>query len=199
MPPLPPITQALIIINTVAYFLDVMSGYRLSAFLALYPLSYGFLPFQVVTYAFMHGSFGHLFFNMIGLWTFGQELERLWGPKRYIQFYAASLLSAALVQLLITWLLNSPYPTLGASGALFGLLLAFGMLFPNRQVMLIIPPIPLKAKTLVIGYGALELFFGVTGTQEGVAHFAHLGGMIGGFLMIQYWRGRPPFKGRRRF
>ncbi len=199
MPPLPPITRALIIINTVAYLLDMLSGYRLSGFLALYPLSYGFLPFQVVTYAFMHGNFGHLFFNMIGLWTFGQELERLWGPKRYMQFYTASLLSAALVQLLVTWLLNSPYPTLGASGALFGLLLAFGMLFPNRQVMLIIPPIPLKAKTLVIGYGALELFFGVTGTQEGVAHFAHLGGMIGGFLMIQYWRGRPPFKGRRRF
>jgi membrane associated rhomboid family serine protease len=199
MPPLPPITQALIIINTVAYLIDYLMGGRLSGLLALYPLSYGFLPFQVVTYAFMHGSFGHLFFNMIGLWTFGQELERLWGPKRYIQFYAASLLSAAAVQLLITWLMNSPYPTLGASGALFGLLLAFGMLFPNRQVMLIIPPIPLKAKTLVIGYGALELFFGVTGTQEGVAHFAHLGGMVGGFLMIQYWRGRPPFKGRRRF
>jgi len=199
MPPLPPITRALIMINTVAFLLDYLLHGQLSGWLALYPLGYGFLPFQVVTYAFMHGNFGHLFFNMIGLWTFGQELERLWGGKRYMQFYAASLLSAAAVQMLITWLLNSPYPTLGASGALFGLLLAFGMLFPNRQVMLIIPPIPLKAKTLVIGYGALELFFGVTGTQEGVAHFAHLGGMIGGFLMIQYWRGRPPFKGRRRF
>jgi len=197
---MPPITQALLMINTVAFFLDYLSGGILGRYLALWPINSGaFLPFQVVTYAFMHGSFGHLFFNMIGLWTFGQELERLWGGKRYMQFYAASLLSAAAVQLLVTWLLNSPYPTLGASGALFGLLLAFGMLFPNRQVMLIIPPIPLKAKTLVIGYGALELFFGVTGTQEGVAHFAHLGGMIGGFLMIQYWRGRPPFKGRRRF
>jgi rhomboid family protein len=200
MLPLPPITQALIMINVVAYLLDWLLGHRLSQYLALYPLAFGgFMPFQVVTYAFMHGSFGHLFFNMIGLWTFGQELERLWGPKRYMQFYGASVLSAAAVQLLVTWLLSSPYPTLGASGGLFGLLLAFGMLFPNRQVMLIIPPIPLKAKTLVIGYGALELFFGVTGTQEGVAHFAHLGGMLGGFLLIRYWRGQPPFRGRRRF
>jgi len=200
MLPLPPITQALIMINVVAYLLDWLLGHRLSQYLALYPLAFGgFMPSQVVTYAFMPGSFGHLFFNMIGLWTFGQELERLWGPKRYMQFYGASVLSAAAVQLLVTWLLSSPYPTLGASGGLFGLLLAFGMLFPNRQVMLIIPPIPLKAKTLVIGYGALELFFGVTGTQEGVAHFAHLGGMLGGFLLIRYWRGQPPFRGRRRF
>ena len=199
MPPLPPITQALIMINVAAFALDWLLHGLLSQWLALHPLGYGFLPFQVVTYAFLHGNFGHLFFNMIGLWTFGQELERLWGPKRYMQFYGASVLSAAAVQLLVTWLLSSPYPTLGASGGLFGLLLAFGMLFPHRQVMLIIPPIPLKAKTLVIGYGALELFFGVTGTQEGVAHFAHLGGMLGGFLLIQYWRGRPPFQGRRRF
>ena len=104
-----------------------------------------------------------------------------------------------MAQLLVTWLMGSPYPTVGASGGLFGLLLAFGMLFPNRTVMLLIPPIPLKAKTLVLVYGGLELFLGVTGTQEGVAHFAHLGGMVGGFLMIRYWRGQPPFRGRRRF
>jgi len=187
------------IINVAAYFLDVLSGGLLGRWLALWPLSYGFLPFQVVTYAFMHGSFGHLFFNMIGLWTFGGELERLWGTKRFIQFYTASVLSAAVAQLLVTWLMGSPYPTVGASGGLFGLLLAFGMLFPNRTVMLLIPPIPLKAKTLVLVYGGLELFLGVTGTQEGVAHFAHLGGMVGGFLMIRYWRGQPPFRGRRRF
>jgi membrane associated rhomboid family serine protease len=162
-------------------------------------LAYGFLPFQVVTYAFLHGSFGHLFFNMVGLWTFGSELERLWGLKRYLQFYFASVLTAAATQLLVTSVMGSPYPTLGASGGLFGLLLAFGMLFPNRQVMLIIPPIPLKAKTLVLVYGGIELLLGVTGTQSGVAHFAHLGGMIGGWLMIRWWRGQPPFRGRRRF
>ena len=199
MPPMPPITQALLMINTVAFFLDYLSGGILGRYLALWPLaSGGFLPFQVVTYAFMHGSFGHLFFNMIGLWTFGAELERLWGPQRFIRFYAASVLSAALAQLLVTWVLGSINPTVGASGGLFGLLLAFGMLFPHRTVMLLIPPIPLKAKTLVMVYGGLELLLGVTGTQEGVAHFAHLGGMVGGFLMIRYWRGQPPFRRRRR-
>ncbi|HJV63057.1 MAG TPA: rhomboid family intramembrane serine protease [Albitalea sp.] len=192
-------TQALLLINVAAFFLDSLTGQLLSNWLALWPIGPHFLPFQVVTYAFLHGNFGHLFFNMIGLWTFGSELERLWGPKRFLQFYAASVLAAAAAQLLVTWLLGSFYPTLGASGGLFGLLLAFGMMFPHRTVMLIIPPIPLKARTLVIGYGALELFFGVTGTQEGVAHFAHLGGMLGGFLMIRYWRGQPPFRGRRRF
>ena len=199
MPPMPPITQALLMINTVAFFLDYLSGGILGRYLALWPLASGaFLPFQVVTYAFMHGGFGHLFFNMIGLWTFGAELERLWGPQRFMRFYAASVLSAAAAQLLVTWLLGSIYPTVGASGGLFGLLLAFGMLFPHRTVMLLIPPIPLKAKTLVMVYGGLELLLGVTGTQEGVAHFAHLGGMVGGFLMIRYWRGQPPFRRRRR-
>ena len=199
MPPMPPITQALLMINTVAFFLDYLSGGILGRYLALWPLASGaFLPFQVVTYAFMHGSFGHLFFNMIGLWTFGAELERLWGPQRFMRFYAASVLSAATVQLLVTWVLGSINPTVGASGGLFGLLLAFGMLFPHRTVMLLIPPIPLKAKTLVMVYGGLELLLGVTGTQEGVAHFAHLGGMVGGFLMIRYWRGQPPFRRRRR-
>ncbi len=198
MPPIPPITQALLIANVVIYFLDALSGRMLTTWFALWPLGSNFLPFQVVTYAFLHGSFGHLFFNMIGLWTFGGELERIWGPRRYLQFYAAGILSAAFAQLIVTWLLASPWPTIGASGALFALLLAFGMLFPHRTVMLLIPPIPLKAKTLVIGYGALELLLGVTGTQEGVAHFAHLGGMVGGWLMIRYWRGQPPFGGRRR-
>jgi membrane associated rhomboid family serine protease len=199
MPPLPPVTQALMLLCTAVYFIDQLTGSMLSRWFALWPVGYGFLPFQVVTYAFLHGNLGHLFFNMIGLWTFGSELERLWGPKRFLQFLGASILTAAAAQLLVTWLLHSFYPTVGISGGLFGLLLAFGMMFPHRTVMLIIPPVPLKAKTLVIGYGALELFLGVTGSQEGVAHFAHLGGMLGGFLMIRYWRGQPPFRGRRRY
>jgi membrane associated rhomboid family serine protease len=199
MPPLPPITQALMIANVAVFFLDMLLGGMLSRWFALYPVAFGFLPFQIVTYAFLHGSFGHLFFNMVGLWTFGAELERLWGPKRYLQFYFASVLTAALTQLLVTWLLGSPYPTVGASGGLFGLLLAFGMLFPNRQIMLIIPPIPMKAKTMVMIFGGLELVLGYLDPRGGVAHFAHLGGMVGGFLMIRYWRGQPPFRGRRRF
>ena len=197
MPPLPPMTQALLLINVAVFLLDQLLGQMLTRWLALWPIGSAFMPYQVVTYAFLHGSYGHLFFNMLGLWMFGAELERVWGPKRFIQFYAASVLTAAGAQLLLTALLGATYPTVGASGGLFGLLLAFGMTFPNRVIVPLIPPIPMKARTFVAIYGALELLLGVTGTQEGVAHFAHLGGMLGGYLMIRYWRGQPPF-GRRR-
>jgi membrane associated rhomboid family serine protease len=197
MPPLPPVTQALLLINTGVFCLQFLLGFWLERLLALWPLGSGFLPWQVLSYAFLHGSFGHLFFNMLGLWMFGSELEQVWGRKRYIQFYVASLLTAALVHLLIAPLLGSQAPVVGASGALFGLLLGYALLFPHRTVMLLIPPVPMKARTLAIVYGALELLFGVTGTLQGVAHFAHLGGMLGGWLMIRYWRGQPPF-GRRR-
>jgi len=196
MPPLPPITQALILINVAAFCLSYFVGPYFTAALALWPLGEGFLPWQVVSYAFLHGSFGHLFFNMLGLWMFGAELERLWGPKRYLQFYFASVLTAAATQLVVTALMGARYPTVGASGGLFGLLLAFGMMFPNRTIVPLIPPIPMKAKTFVAIYGGLELLFGVSNTASGVAHFAHLGGMLGGFLMIRYWRQQPPF-GRR--
>ena len=193
MPPLAPVTQALLLINVAAFCIAYFLGPWFTGVLSLWPIGHGFLPWQVVTYAFLHGSVFHLFFNMMGLWMFGSEIERVWGPKRYLQFYTASVLAAALAQLLTAMLTGTVYPTIGASGGLFGLMLAFGMLFPNRQIMLLIPPIPMKAKVFVAIYGAIELFLGVTGTQQGVAHFAHLGGMLGGFLMIQYWRGRPPF------
>ncbi|QTN21395.1 rhomboid family intramembrane serine protease [Rhizobacter sp. AJA081-3] len=196
MPALPPVTQALLLINVALFAADALLGHLLSALFALWPIGPNFMPWQVVTYAFLHGDFFHLFFNMLGLWMFGAELERIWGTKRFIQFYAASVLTAALCQLLVNALLDSRVPTVGASGGLFGLLLAFGMMFPNRIIMPLFPPIPMKAKVFVAVFGGLELFFGVTGTQSGVAHFAHLGGMLGGFLMIRYWRGQSPF-GRR--
>ena len=195
MPALPPITQALLLINVALFAADLLFGRMLTALFALWPLGTNIMPWQVVTYAFLHGSFGHLFSNMLGLWMFGAELERIWGPRRYLQFYFASVLTAALTQLLVG-LVAGGAPTVGASGGLFGLLLAFGMMFPNRIIMPLFPPIPMKAKTFVMVFGALELVFGVTGTQSGVAHFAHLGGMLGGFLMIRYWRGQSPF-GRR--
>jgi membrane associated rhomboid family serine protease len=197
MPPMPPVTQALLIANVAIFVVDQMLlGGLLSQWFALWPIGPNFAPYQVVTYAFLHGSVMHLFFNMLGLWMFGSELERVWGTKRFLQFYAASLLAAAGLQLVVNMLLGSPYPTVGASGALFGMLLAFGMMFPNRTIMPLFPPIPMKAKTFVMVFGGLELLLGVTGTQSGVAHFAHLGGMLGGYLMIRYWRGQPPF-GRR--
>ncbi|MBP7503251.1 MAG: rhomboid family intramembrane serine protease, partial [Aquabacterium sp.] len=123
MPPLPPITQALLLINVALFCLDLAFGHLLSQFMALWPLQSGyFMPWQVVTYAFMHGSMGHIFFNMMGLWMFGSELERIWGPRRYLQFLLASVLTAAACQLLISMLGGGNNPTVGASGGLFGLL-----------------------------------------------------------------------------
>jgi membrane associated rhomboid family serine protease len=200
---MPPVTQALILINVAMYFLDDLLGGALSAHMALWPLESGlFYPWQVLTYAFLHGSIGHIFFNMLGLWMFGSELERIWGQRRYIEFLGASVLTAAATQLLISLLAGYGNPTVGASGGLFGLLLAFGMMFPERTIMPLFPPIPMKAKVFVAIYGGLELLLGVTGTASGVAHFAHLGGMLGGWLMLRYWRGQPPFNRRgprRRF
>lgn len=198
MPPLPPVTQALILINVAMYFLDELLGHALTFQMALWPLQSGaFMPWQVLTYAFLHGSLGHLFFNMLGLWMFGSELERIWGQRRYLEFLGASVLTAAATQLLISAVAGWGNPTVGASGGLFGLLLAFGMMFPERTIMPLFPPIPMKAKVFVAIYGGLELFSGVTGTASGVAHFAHLGGMLGGWLMLRYWRGQPPFNSRR--
>ena len=197
MPPILPVTQALILINVAMYVLDQLSGERLTMIFALWPLDSGeFMPWQLVSYAFLHGSFQHIFFNMLGLWMFGSELERVWGARRYQQFLLASVLTAAASQLLVCELTGSGAPTVGASGAIFGLLLAFAMMFPERTIMPLFPPIPMRAKVFVAIYGGLELLMGVTGTASGVAHFAHLGGMLGGWLMIRYWRGQPPF-GRR--
>jgi len=202
MPQLPPATKWLLIINTAAFFIDdllrLSTGVALTNWFALWPISGPFMPWQVITYAFLHGDILHLLFNMFALWTFGSELERLWGQKRFLQFFGASVLTAAGTQLLVTALTHSPFPTVGASGGIYGLLLAYGMLFPNRQLQLIFPPVVLKAKTYVLIFGALELWMGLR-VPDGVAHFAHLGGMLGGFLMIRYWRGQPPFRGRRRF
>ena len=193
MPPLPPVTKAFMLICTAVFCAQLLFGRLLDALFALWPIASGnFMPWQVLTYAFLHGDFGHLFFNMIGLWMFGGELERLWGRKRYLHFLLAGVLSAAAVQIIWTMLIGSRVPTVGASGAIFALLLAFGMLFPNRTIMLLIPPIPMKAKFFVAIFGALELVLGFLG-GGGVAHFAHLGGMLGGFLMIRFWRGQSPF------
>jgi len=196
MPPMPPVTQALLLINVGLFCVQFLFGFVIERFFALWPWDNGFLPWQVVTYGFLHGSMFHLFFNMLGLWMFGSELERVWGTKRFVQFWFASIVTAAFTQLAVAALIGSGAPTLGASGGLFGLLLAFGMMFPNRIIMPLFPPIPMKAKIFVAVFGGLELLLGFMDPRSGVAHFAHLGGMIGGFLMLQYWRGRPPF-GRR--
>ena len=193
---MPALTQALLIANIAAFFLLYAVGPVLFEWFALWPLGTGqFLPWQLLSYAFLHGSLTHLAFNMFGLYMFGGELERVWGPKRFAAFYTVSVLVAALTQLAVTAWLDQTAPTVGASGGLFGLLIGFAMVFPERRVVLLIPPIPLPAPMFVLLYGAIELFFGVTGSVSGVAHFAHLGGLLGGWLTIRYWRGQAPFGG----
>lgn len=154
----------------------------------------GFWPWQIVSYGFLHGGLGHLFFNMFALWMFGVQLENSWGSRRFAIFYFICVIGAGLIQMMVMW--GAPVPTIGASGGVFGILLAFGMMFPNQPIYLYFF-FPIKAKWFVIGYGLIELWAGVAGTQQGVAHFAHLGGMLFGFLLIQYWRGKLPMKPRR--
>ncbi|KAB8318540.1 rhomboid family intramembrane serine protease [Tolypothrix campylonemoides VB511288] len=205
---LPRVVRTLLIANIVMYLLQWLLGdSALIRHLELWPLGSGndytgapgFEPWQVVTYGFLHSLQNpmHLLFNMLALVMFGAPLEHVWGEKRFLAFYLVCVAGAALCQLAVGyWNMQQgspPYPTVGASGGVFGLLLAYGMLFPNQRVMLLIPPIPMKARTLVIVYGAIELFLGVSGRQPGVAHFAHLGGMLFGWLLIRYWRGQPPF------
>jgi membrane associated rhomboid family serine protease len=200
---MPPVTTALIVANIAMFLLDSSAG-NLLAPLALWPLGaaqytgVGFAPWQLVTYAFLHGSMLHLFFNMFALYMFGSAIEQVFGPRRYLAYYFVCVVSAALAQLLVAWMTGGFYPTVGASGGVFGLLLAYGLYFPNNRVMLLFPPIPMPARVFVLLYAVLELVMGVTGAQSGVAHFAHLGGMVGGLIMLRYWRGGGP-TWRRRF
>ncbi|MBD8527736.1 rhomboid family intramembrane serine protease [Pseudomarimonas arenosa] len=211
---LPPVTRALLISNVAVFVLQMLQPGLFNDFM-LWPwgdylvrdqqgqvVNVGFLPWQVFSYGFMHGGLSHLFLNMFALYMFGGPIEQAWGTRRFSIYYFTCLIGAGLIQLLVATSAvqadGGLYPTVGASGAVFGLLLAFGMQWPNRQILLLIPPIPMKARTFVIVYGLIELVMGVTGTQSGVAHFAHLGGMAFGFGLIQYWRGRWPFERRRR-
>ena len=193
---MPPFTQALIIVNILGYLLEMMLGGIVLQWFALWPGGLPWAaPWQLITYSFLHAGVTHLAFNMFGLWMFGADLERVWGSKRLAIAYFASVLTGGLAQLLVG---AGAYggPVVGASGGVFGLLLAYAMLFPNRTIIPLFPPIPMPVKVFALLYGGLELILGVTGSQAGVAHFAHLGGMLGGFLALQYFRGRAPF-GRR--
>ncbi len=185
---MPPVTQALLIGNVLVFLAQMSSGLPLVEWFALWPDA-GFQPWQLVTYSFLHGSLPHIFFNMFGLYMFGSDVERLFGARFYLAFYLVSVVVAGLSHLVVTSAMGAaPAPMVGASGGIYGLLLAFGWYFPQRRVVLLFPPIPMSARTFVVVFAALELFFGVTGTAAGVAHFAHLGGMLGGWLMIEYRR-----------
>ena len=189
--PIPPTTQTLIGLNVIAFALQMFLGAELFGWLALWPLGPDFAPWQLLTYGFLHGGLMHLLFNMFGLYMFGSDVEAVWGQRRYLIYYLTCVVSAAIAQLAVSWFTGAYYPTVGASGGLFGLLLAFGMMFPRRTVVLLIPPVPMPAWLFVTLYGVIELYLGITGTAPGVAHFAHLGGMAGGYLFIRYWRTGP--------
>jgi membrane associated rhomboid family serine protease len=200
---LPPVVQFLLISNILIYMLEMSTGSRLIEAFALWPLNTSPVPgfrfahahfqlYQLVTYAFLHGSVMHLLLNMYALWLFGTRMENVWGSRVFTIYYFVCVLGAGIVQLLVATLSGGLYPTIGASGGIFGLLLAFGMSFPNERLLLIIPPVPIKAKWFVTIYAVIELWAGVTGTEAGVAHFAHLGGMLFGYILIVYWRKHPP-------
>ena len=201
------IVTALIVTNGLVFLMELSGGGdRLITLFALWPWlpisQFGlgeamphFQVWQLVTYSFLHGGWAHILLNMYALWLFGMRMEYVWGPKVFAVYYFVCVIGAGLVQLFVSSYSAQQggiYPTLGASGGVFGILLAFGLTFPEERLMLIFPPVILKAKWLVIIYGGIELFAGVTGTAEGVAHFAHLGGMLFGYLLLRYWRKHPP-------
>mgnify|MGYP001820714048 FL=1 len=190
---IPNVIFILLIINGLAFAVQQLA--QLDQFLylnfALWPLAStfpSFMPWQLLTYGFLHGSLMHIAFNMFMLWMFGRELELVYGPRRFIAYYLTCVVGAGLVQLIVAATQGGIYPTVGASGGVFGLLLLFGMTFPNRMIMLLFPPVPMKAKYMVIVFGLLELYLGVSGRSPGIANFAHLGGMLFGFIMIQRWK-----------
>lgn len=193
---IPNVIFVLLVANGVVFALQQLSPRFLIINFALWPAGVTrspFMPWQLVTYGFLHSNLTHIFFNMFMLWMFGRELERMMGQKRFLTYYFTCVIGAGLVQLIVAGSQGGLYPTLGASGGVFGLLLAYGMAFPNRMIMLMFPPIPMKAKYMVILFGLMELYLGVSGGAPGVANFAHLGGMLFGFLLLRYWT-----KSRRR-
>jgi membrane associated rhomboid family serine protease len=203
---LPPFTQALIIANVVAFLLQMLAGNALLYWFALWPSQDGafgglplLAPWTLVTYSFLHDThnFLHIAFNMLAVWMFGGEIERVWGAKRTAAAYFASVVTGAIAQIVVGAMFGEGGgPVVGASAGVFGLLLAYALVFPNRRIMPLFPPIPMPARVFVLLYAVLELVFGVTGMVSGVAHFAHLGGLVGGWLVWKYWRARPQHWGR---
>lgn len=207
---MPPVVKNLLLVNVLMYIITMITGnFMYGNFALFYFESPLFKPYQLVTHMFMHGGFTHILFNMYTLYIFGCVLERVWGSQKFLFYYFVTGIGAALLHMGVMWLQLQGYiadlnagdmfaraeieallttPTVGASGAIYGLLLAYGMLFPDNIMQLIFPPVALKAKWFVIIFGALELLLGLSGRGGNVAHFAHLGGMIFGFFLILYWK-----------
>lgn len=201
---IPTVTKNLVAINILMFIATLINeNFMVANFAMFYPASPFFKPWQILTHMFMHGGFWHIFFNMYSLLMFGSILERSLGPKKFLIFYFVTGLGAAALHTGVEWMQARVFiangavnayqallmtPTLGASGAIYGVLIGFAMLYPQARLMLIFPPIPVKAKWLVVIFAVIELFSGINGIQDGVAHFAHLGGMLFGWLLIRWWR-----------
>ncbi len=189
----PPVVKNLLIINVLVFMATMLIpsiGGAMMRYGSLYWFGNpNFHAYQFVTYMFLHANLEHIFFNMFALWMFGRTLESELGSKRFIIYYMVCGIGAALIQMAAAWASGEFYiQLLGASGAVMGLLLAFGVMHPNSVIMLLIPPIPMKAKWFVAIYAAIELFMGWTGRGGNVAHFAHIGGMLWGFLLLYWWK-----------
>ncbi len=201
---IPTVTKNLVAINILMFIATLINeNFMVANFAMFYPASPFFKPWQILTHMFMHGGFWHIFFNMYSLLMFGSILERSLGPKKYLIFYFVTGLGAVALHTGVEWLQARVFiangiaqayqqllvtPTLGASGAIYGVLIGFAMLYPQARLTLIFPPIPMTAKWLVFIFAAIELFSGINGIQDGVAHFAHLGGMLFGWMLIRWWR-----------
>ena len=193
---LPNVIFALLIANGLVFALQQVNAKFMLINFALWPATdprSPFMPWQLLTYGFLHGNTTHIFFNMFGLWMFGRDLERVMGSQRFVIYFLVCVVGAGIVQLIVAAMQGGLYPTVGASGGVFGILLAYGLTFPNRIVVPLFPPIPMRAITFVFIYGLLELYLGVSGGAPGVANFAHLGGMLFGFMLLRFWK-----RGRRR-
>ena len=208
IPRLPPVTRVLLIATVAMFGLQTLLGEARVAPLMLWPWGAAgegaqFMPWQLLSYGFLHGGLLHLFFNMLVLFMFGAPLEHVWGGRRFATYYLACIAGAGVCQLLVaTWMMSegqTAYPTVGASGGVLGLVLAYGLIFPQQKVMIFPIPFFIPARIAVVLIGLFALFAGVTGTMPGIAHFAHLGGMLTGGLLIRYWRSRgrrrPPLRG----
>ena len=207
---IPPVVKNLIILNVMMFLITLLTGnFMYEKFSLFYFQSPLFKPYQIITHMFMHGGFFHILFNMYTLFIFGSVLENVWGGKKFLLYYLVTGVGAAIIHSLVMYIEASSLtqameagnflaqekmfalmrtPTVGASGAIYGLLLAYGMLFPNSVMQLLFPPVALKAKYFVLIFGALELFLGLSNTGSDIAHFAHLGGMIFGYFLIIYWK-----------
>ena len=215
---IPTATKNIIIINVLVMIMTSLNGNMMyEKFALFYPTSPFFRWWQPVTHMFMHGGFWHLFFNMYTLYFFGRVLEERWGAKKFLIFYFVTGLGAALVHTGVEWIQMHHWmgqvaegsmaaqakihalkmtPTVGASGAIYGVLMGFAMLYPDAILSLIFPPISMKAKWFVLIFGGIELITGITGVGGGIAHFAHLGGLIFGYFLIMYWKKKRTLYGR---